>query len=1402
MRSKVYPKTGNIWFKLLLVLAALLLATVARAQCSTSGATTTCTSSDTISTPDIYGSYTGSGSPPFQNGPYAASPYPSEITVNGLSGTVASIQVTLSGMDSKGNNNSHGQQYSSVWGTEIMVVSPGNKELEIFGEPGDSADGSNTSGYGDVYNCAASETPVCGLQGLNVTIADGNTPMPGNNGGSPSNPTGQVGSGIMPQTGSYTYEPSSYPEPEPYPSGPPFTTPSYPQSQGTSTLSLNPSSGVFTNVNPNGTWKLYMMDQFGDPVTIHGWTLQITVNSLASSNTSVSQNLQPSFSTGPDNSVTFTATVSSQGGTPTGTVTFTANGSNLTCASGNPAAVSGSQATCTTTFGAEGINQIVATYSGNGTTIAGSSSTTLDQLVEVHASQSGDQWCNNSSLSIPSLSIGPPAQYPIQGYPSVIGVSGVSNTVGNVQVQLNGVLPANIGLYYDSFLLVAPNGKNLDFLDGSFSGGTNGKASLTFGDGLGASAPEDGDAASGSYLATDNRSQATSFPALSPTASSLDPSIPAIPGTINYAQPWGGGGALDFESAFGNSPANGDWSLYIYNPSGGDNTEPISLTGWCLNFTLNSGSGTTTAVTSLPNPVFTGNPITLTATVTSNDTPVTSGTVTFIDSSTNTTLASNVALTSNGTASVSSTSFPSPLVEGDHNITATYSGVTNTYNASTGNLWVRENTATTFSGAGTSQSPALFCNPGGITLPNQVENPTEEGAAAPNPSNIFVNNLPGTISSVEVELEQFQNTTAVDTITATASLLVGPGATSSNSLNFFTGTGAPDNSTVLSLGNYYFSDSGSEPVPESNYGPGIYQPASYSLVQVNNTFTPSLSGFYTLPGSFDYAQPHDPAYTFGDLYNTTNPNGTWSLYFNQYTSTDSVSATAAGWCMGFVENLPGATVTTESTDTFTQGQQNAPFMVNITNNGPGPTGDPTNGSNPMTVTDTLNSAFTYTGGSGTGWSCSTPPATTVTCTYDAAVAQDSSYPELTLSANVSPTASGNISNSVSAGGAGVATTSSNTDTIAIEALTTTSAANVSTTFSSSSQSVTLQATVSSAGSTVNAGTVTFSVSGIAGSSSVTSGTVTNGVASAVFTVPGGTGAGSYAIIASYNPGGGYEASSDNSHTLTIAQASTTTAASSQTVGYSASSQNVSLTATVSSVAGAVNGGTFSFAVTQNSTTLCSVTSGTVASGAASATCTVPGGTEGVFSITAIYNGGVDFLGSSDTTQTLTIVIANTLWIGDSNNTTAAFAASGIPSLSTPESSGGTGVAIDSKGNVWSLNPGLDSVAEFNSLGTTTNTYSNGGLSTPTSLTIDGANQVWITNSNNSISVFASSGSPISTAAYAGDELDAPSSVAIDISGNVWIANSGGNSVTKVLGAAVPTVPLAMGVVNGTPATEP
>jgi len=276
-----------------------------------------------------------------------------------------------------------------------------------------------------------------------------------------------------------------------------------------------------------------------------------------------------------------------------------------------------------------------------------------------------------------------------------------------------------------------------------------------------------------------------------------------------------------------------------------------------------------------------------------------------------------------------------------------------------------------------------------------------------------------------------------------------------------------------------------------------------------------------------------------------------------------------------------------------------------------------------------------------------------------------------------------------------------------------------------------------------------------------------------------------------------------SATVTVNAISTTTVASSAMANYSPSAQNISLTAAVSSPGPAVNMGTVTFSVFNGGTQIGISTNGTVVNGIATASFSLPGDTApGTYTIQAAYNATGGFAGSNDTSHTLTIVIANTLWIGNSNSTTAAFAVSGLPYLSTPESSGGTGVAVDSSGNVWSLNPTLNSVAAFNSLSATTNTYNNGGLSSPTSLAIDGASQVWITNANNSISVFGSSGSPVSSTAHAGDQLNAPSNIAIDISGNVWIANHGSNSITKVLGAAAPTIPLATGVANSAPGTEP
>ena len=89
-------------------------------------------------------------------------------------------------------------------------------------------------------------------------------------------------------------------------------------------------ASVFNGANPNGTWSLYVVDDVsGDNWNIaSGWDLIVTVASNAATATTLTSSQNPSFTTAPNNSTTFTATVSSSGSPVTvGSVTFTANGS-------------------------------------------------------------------------------------------------------------------------------------------------------------------------------------------------------------------------------------------------------------------------------------------------------------------------------------------------------------------------------------------------------------------------------------------------------------------------------------------------------------------------------------------------------------------------------------------------------------------------------------------------------------------------------------------------------------------------------------------------------------------------------------------------------------------------------------------------------------------------------------------------------------------------------------------------------------------------------------------------------------------------------------------------------------------------------------------------------------------
>jgi len=899
--------------------------------------------------------------------------------------SIASLKIILNGVTSDGE--SCGDCWSLQTAEFYLQAPNGGPTLELLGNVGDGTDGDDLQDSGS------------GLKNATITIEDGATAAPNS-------------APISPQGGPFTFEPSGYFQ------GNGQTTPlgaanSWPQSDGSATL--NHRFGG-TAINNNDKWTLTIVNLSGytTPISISSWEMIVTYAVTTPTTTTVSASSNPGLT---GNSVTFTATVSPASG-PTGSVTFTDNGTTICSA----VALSSGVAHCAATL-AQGYHPIEATYAGN--TSYGQSSGSLTELIEVTPTHTAGSstWCDNTSFS--AVLNGTPI-----AYPAMIPVSGYANgsTVGNVTLELEGVTEGAAGAGIEAqFLLVAPGGThNLDFLDSAFNTESTSAVNLYIADSATLSPNYGTPTTNDTYLPFDGNTQASEeFPASNSPI--VDSNIPSVPGTINYAAPHGKTNALTLQQAFSGALANGDWALYATASNGSD---ALTVGGWCVTLDVNSGIGTTTSLSSSQQDAYTGNSVTLTATVTVNggSTPVTSGTVEFEDQTTGTVLSSAVAVNGSGQAA-----FPiSTLAEGDHKIVASYSGTTN-YDTSFANMYQRIDDATAVTTVNTNTWQ--FCNSGKITLPMGTN-----GAETPNPSNLFVSNLPGTLKTATLTLTNFSIAVG-DQLDNTESLVVGPTGTA---LDFFSNTAGGTIGDEAIAGNYTFEDGASALVPSGsgNIGPSVsggtvdYKPTSYvGTDNSNDVFTANVGGFFTLPGTFGYAASRSSS-TFNSEFGGINPNGTWSLYFNSPNANANGTGAAGGWCMDLTENQPTVTVTLPNTSAFTQGKSNAQLTVNITNSGTtGPTGDPTHGSDPLTVTETLNSAFTFdntgAGSWGTGWSCSAS-GQTVTCTNDSAVADNGgTYPELTIGVNVSPTATGTIATTVSASGAGVSSTTSNTDTITI-----------------------------------------------------------------------------------------------------------------------------------------------------------------------------------------------------------------------------------------------------------------------------------------------------------------------------------------------------------------------------------
>jgi hypothetical protein len=990
-----------------LALAALLLPAMMRAQTTYSGGGASFAASDTIN-------------------PSAVS---STINVSGAPGAVATVKVVLLGVKSDGESFANGPIYNSLAYAEFYLVGPGGS-LVLLAGTGDTIDGCDQNQNDDSCD---------GLQGTispamypdTITIQDGAHEAP-NGAGS----LGEQYEGWQTADMPYTVKPTSTyisngNGPPPLPAT--ENTADYPAPDGGATL-----NGNFVGTTANGPWTLYLIDNNfvgggtqNDPFSITGWNLILTFASATPTNTVLSTTTSnPAFyaNSASSISIAYTATVSSDSGTPTGTVTFQANGSTISGCSG--VTLSGGVAHCTVSL-AQGDNSITAAYTPTGS--FGQSEASLSQMVEVTASNpTGDQWCNNNLISVPANDDAGLA------YPSVIKIPNTAypgKTVANVEVELEDVQGLSQGIG-GQYLLVAPGGGAHNFLffqQGFEDTSASSAVTLTFEDSAGATVPYDtGAPTSGTYLPTDNSNEVnpdTMPPSNSPN---VDTSIPQVPGTLNFAPPYGGDttvyshtNILTFGEAFNGASADGDWALYTVAPGA------VNLnSGWCITLSLNTGTATTTTVSSGQNPGTKGQAVTITATVTvAGGDPVTSGgTVTFTDTtgSTPVTLASNVALNGSGQASFSTSS----LTEGDHEITANYSGVTNDDNASFGSMWQRINTATAVTQV--SGSEWQYCNPGAV----ESFYPDPAGPFTPNPSNIFVTNLPGTLNTVAVQLTGFSVPIA-ENLDELESLVeyVPAGSTTGPALDFFSNTtqGASGNSTAAS-GTYIFEDSAAGLVSSGNTNltQGSYKPTAYeSFLAIRDSFTSSVSGQYPAPTSFSYAPntSFGSSSTFADVFtNGSNANGRWSLFFNTTDGAQGTIGAANGWCVNLTENLPTVSISASHSGNFTQGEQDVPLTVTVTNNGAGSTGDPA-GGHPLTVTDTLPTGLSYAGSSGSGWSCS--GSGPVTCTNDSAIGDGDQYPALTIDVNVADNAPASVTNDTGASGGGAGNAPTSNDTITI-----------------------------------------------------------------------------------------------------------------------------------------------------------------------------------------------------------------------------------------------------------------------------------------------------------------------------------------------------------------------------------
>ncbi len=238
----------------------------------------------------------------------------------------------------------------------------------------------------------------------------------------------------------------------------------------------------------------------------------------------------------------------------------------------------------------------------------------------------------------------------------------------------------------------------------------------------------------------------------------------------------------------------------------------------------------------------------------------------------------------------------------------------------------------------------VFLNSTPITINDRGNDSNPPGTGSPYPSTISISGMTGTITNVDVALNDLSHTYSDDIDV----LLVGPGG---QRVILMSDAGGSDN---LSGVNLTFDQSASAMPDATQLVSGTYRPTNFNS---NTTLEPGSVDNFPSPGPGQTVYGSDL-----NVFNGTAPNGTWRLYVVDDEAGDSGSI-ATGWALGITTGGGGTSWITITSGSSGTGSGTVSYTV---------ADNP--GSSQRTGTITVNGQVHTVTQAGGGGSC---PSTTI-----------------------------------------------------------------------------------------------------------------------------------------------------------------------------------------------------------------------------------------------------------------------------------------------------------------------------------------------------------------------------------------------------------------------------------------